>query len=75
VIRRFVFTSVLALGVIFYLAGPDMATSAARTGWYVIGSGVGTFSNTAPHMKDGLTDAKDANDAQAKADAKAKAKP
>jgi hypothetical protein len=65
-------TCSVVLGLIFWAGGGDMAVSAARTGWYVFGSGFGTFSNSAGHMKDGLNDAKAANDKQAAADAKKK---
>jgi hypothetical protein len=67
----------LVLGVIFYLAGGDLATSAARTMWYVVGSGTGTLTHTTSSMSQGLDDAAAFNDKADKkkaADDKAAAK-
>jgi hypothetical protein len=71
---RIVVTSSVVLGLLFYVSA-SLATSTARTGWYVVGSGFGIFSASAPHLQDGFADAKAEIDKQAKADAKAKAKP
>jgi hypothetical protein len=67
----------LILGVTFYLAGGALATSAARTMWYVVGSGTGTLTHTTSSMSQGLDDAAKFNAAadKAKAQADAKAKP
>jgi hypothetical protein len=72
-IAKAVVTSSVVIGLIFLMAGATLAISAARTGWYVLGSGLGTVSQTASHMKDGMTDAQTENDKQAAADAKAAA--